>query len=161
MEVVLPENVFYNFEDGDKPLSQDGKFILVINDVVNCYSYPKWYNTIEEAVDYLMKTIFNTNKSVSEMKTDTLYIFEKDGRLYEGWTDYSLSYPLFEKYTEEKPRTIIELENWLKNQNYVRVSWYDRAPVDYFVLSRDEFQKSYLKWNEECERLAKEDDEDN
>lgn len=96
------------------------------------------------------------------MENNPFYIYEKDGKLYEKWVFYDEvdTYPLFKEYTEEKPKNLVQLGEWLENGNYIRCGWYDRAPIDYFIQTRENFEKSYLEWAERSNKEIEEEDDE-
>lgn len=148
MTTLLPENVFYNVEEKDLVNKKD--FVLIENDIANAITGVFWFDTLQEALSHLLTNILNTNKTLAEiqnMGNNPFYIYEKDGKLYEKWVFYDEAdaYPLFKEYTEDKPKNLVQLGEWLKNGNYIRCAWYDRAPIDYFIQTRENFEKSYME----------------
>lgn len=162
----LPENIFYNVEEKD--LANKKNFVLVENDIANAFTGVFWFDTLQEALNHLLTNILNTNKTLPEiqnMGNNPFYIYEKDGKLYEKWVFYDEAdtpndYPLFKEYTEEKPKNLEQLGRWLENGNYIRCGWYDRAPIDYFIQTRENFEKSYTEWMERSKKEIEEDEDE-
>lgn len=115
------------------------EYIVTCTDTVNGMTYRNTYPSIFTAVNYLMVSVFNTtkNKDWFDKNTSQLFIEEYDGKLYNHWIyrEYNEYSQLFKEYDDSKPRTLLELEKYLKNGNVLVTNWSERAPVEYQIIA--------------------------
>lgn len=106
-------------------------------DCTNAISDNKKCKTKEEATDYIMYklNVDKDSKWFHDNNCDHLWINEKDGKLYHHWRreEYDQYTQLFKKYTDDKPKTIDELKEYIRDGNTLRVFWASRAIVEFSI----------------------------
>jgi len=121
-------------------LIDTNKFMVVELDNVNCEFYFHFFATKEEAKNFLMREVCHTHMTLEEIKKDEnypLWVFEHEGKLYDNWMYYGRTGKhnlLFRNYTDDKPKTIQELETYLMDGKSVCLNWSDRAPLYYRLV---------------------------
>lgn len=103
-------------------------YLSVEIDHVNGIKSKTKFETLEDALDDLMY-LLGANVGDKKEKIKTI---EKDNLLFIQSYDDDI-YQMFKNYTADKPRTIEQLREYLKNGGHVTIDWGDRAPVEYYL----------------------------
>jgi len=133
--------------------------VLISKDDTNIIWFVEVFETIDQALNELLSSKWNTDKTPEEMKGMAddvpIWIFEHSGRLYDNHEGETNPYYLLfrpEEYTEEKPKTIAELREYMRNGSSVCLGWSDRAQATYQILSvtdaKEHFRQILNDWNQ-------------
>jgi hypothetical protein len=103
------------------------------------------FDTEDEALNHIMNVDFNAGKTrewqEEENKNDRYpsFVEEYDRKLYSHWMSYNHEkyHELFEEYTENMPKTLKDLKQFLADGNRVTVGWADRNSIQYFLVKKD------------------------
>lgn len=120
--------------------------VAIIFDTINGW-FVDWYRTYQEALEWTFSHELNIDKSAEEYDGG-VRVFEEKGRL---WSDENGDYKKLFEDDSDKPKSITELTNWIKQGKVIELHRGNRDAYRFVVLPRnvaeEKLEACYKSWD--------------
>lgn len=121
------------------------EYVSLVLDEVNYEWSVKYFDSLDQAIDHMLIKELNTDKVTRPPEQfDIIRVFERHGHLYQNWLfescdeektgEFNLLFPR-DKYTPEKPHSVVELAQYFRDGHDITVLWGSRSPVTFQILT--------------------------